>query len=48
MGEAFAREYGLEEFIDEFSKGAVIAQNPEAFEGVAILDDADKVRFLLP
>ena len=44
MGETYANEHGLGEYAVEFAKGAVIAQNPEAFESAALLDEEDKVR----
>jgi hypothetical protein len=42
MGRAFAREKGLEEFEEEFAKGAQLAQDPLAFESVAMLGDSDR------
>lgn len=55
MGRAFAREKGLEEFEEEFAKGAQLAQDPLAFESVAMLGDSDReilreevVRLALP
>ncbi|BGP11564.1 hypothetical protein JCM10049v2_007473 [Rhodotorula toruloides] len=42
MGRAFAREKGLEEYEEEFAKGAQLAQDPLAFESVAMLGDADR------
>lgn len=47
MGTAFALEHGLEEFTSEFSKGACVAQDAEAFESLEILSEEDKVRFLI-
>lgn len=43
MGASFAREHGLEEFEEEFSKGACVAQDPEMFESLEILSEEDKV-----
>lgn len=42
MGRAFAREKGLEEYEEEFAKGAQIAQNPLAFESLPLLDEEDR------
>ncbi|SCV74687.1 BQ2448_7716 [Microbotryum intermedium] len=42
MGRAFAHEKGLEEYEEEFAKGAMVAQNPLAFESLPMLEDADK------
>ncbi|GAA6055015.1 hypothetical protein NBRC10513_005677 [Rhodotorula toruloides] len=42
MGRAFAREKGLDEYEEEFAKGAQLAQDPLAFESVAMLGDADR------
>ncbi|GAA6013458.1 hypothetical protein JCM10207_008855 [Rhodosporidiobolus poonsookiae] len=42
MGRAFAREKGLNEFEDEFAKGAQVAQDPLAFESLLLLDESDK------
>ncbi|GAA6021550.1 hypothetical protein JCM10207_005064 [Rhodosporidiobolus poonsookiae] len=42
MGRAFAREKGLNEFEDEFAKGAQVAQDPLAFESLMLLNEADK------
>lgn len=38
----FAREHGLGHLEKEFQKGALIAQDPEAFESLSQLDEADK------
>ncbi|KAI9376102.1 hypothetical protein BJX61DRAFT_553123 [Aspergillus egyptiacus] len=40
--EDFAREKQLEEILPELKKGALISQNPKAFEQVADLTEADK------
>ncbi|GAA5985666.1 hypothetical protein JCM10908_007062 [Rhodotorula pacifica] len=42
MGRAFAREKGLEEYEEEFAKGAQIAQNPLAFESLPLLNEEDR------
>ncbi|BGP20277.1 hypothetical protein JCM10213_001108 [Rhodosporidiobolus nylandii] len=42
MGRAFAREKGLQEFEDEFAKGAQVAQDPLAFESLTLLEEHDK------
>ncbi|KAK4703578.1 hypothetical protein P7C70_g2639, partial [Phenoliferia sp. Uapishka_3] len=42
MGRAFAKEKGLEEYTEEFEKGALIAQDPLAFESLEILNEEDK------
>ncbi|KDE07241.1 hypothetical protein MVLG_02462 [Microbotryum lychnidis-dioicae p1A1 Lamole] len=42
MGRAFAHEKGLGEYEEEFAKGAMVAQDPLAFESLPMLDDADK------
>lgn len=41
-GAAFARKYKLDELENEFSKGAVIAQNPSAFEQLDFLTDEER------
>ena len=41
-GAAFARKHGLVDLEDEFAKGAVIAQDPLAFEGLDILTGEEK------
>lgn len=46
MGEAFAKAKGLEEYTSEFRKGALVAQDPAAFEALTELDEEDKVRSL--
>lgn len=38
----FASEHGLGHLEREFQKGALVAQDPSAFEGLSILDDDDK------
>lgn len=43
MGAAYAKDHGLEAFVSVFEKGALIAQNPDAFESLDQLDDTDKV-----
>lgn len=43
MGAAYAKDNGLESFVSEFEKGALVAQNPEAFESLDHLDESDKV-----
>ncbi|GAA6059742.1 hypothetical protein JCM10212_001950 [Sporobolomyces blumeae] len=42
MGRMFAREKGLEQHEVEFAKGAQVAQDPEAFEALDLLNDEDK------
>jgi hypothetical protein len=41
-GKKFALEHGLEDLVVEFQKGALIAQDPTAFESLPLLDDDDK------
>ncbi|KLO20378.1 proton myo-inositol cotransporter [Schizopora paradoxa] len=41
-GENFARQYGLAHLTDEFRKGAVLAQDPLAFEHIDILTAEEK------
>ena len=41
-GRNFAREHGMEHLAEEFSKGALIAQDPYAFETLAQLTEQDK------
>ncbi|KAI0083385.1 hypothetical protein BDY19DRAFT_900385 [Irpex rosettiformis] len=38
----FAREHGLGHLENEFQKGALVAQDPDAFESLTQLDEADK------
>lgn len=38
----FAKEHGLEHLTEEFQKGALIAQDPPAFESLSQLTEADK------
>ncbi|KAG7093617.1 hypothetical protein E1B28_007281 [Marasmius oreades] len=40
--EGFVREKGFEEHLSIFKKGALLAQNPKDFEGIAELDENDK------
>ncbi|KAM0751462.1 hexose transport-related protein, partial [Meredithblackwellia eburnea MCA 4105] len=42
MGRAFANEKDLGEFAEEFEKGALIAQDPLAFESLPLLTEEDK------
>ncbi|KAG0128877.1 transporter-domain-containing protein [Tuber indicum] len=42
MGASYARENGMEDLQDEFRKGALLAQNPEAFDTLPLLTDDDK------
>ncbi|RPA97130.1 hypothetical protein L873DRAFT_1791185 [Choiromyces venosus 120613-1] len=42
MGAAYARENDMEDLQDEFRKGALLAQNPEAFDTLPLLTDDDK------
>lgn len=39
----FAREHGLGHLEREFQKGALVAQDPEAFESLTQLDEEDKI-----
>ncbi|KZT10603.1 uncharacterized protein LAESUDRAFT_809556 [Laetiporus sulphureus 93-53] len=39
---AFAKAYGLGHLTDEFMKGALVAQDPSAFETLYLLNDEDK------
>ncbi|KAI0044346.1 hypothetical protein FA95DRAFT_1608624 [Auriscalpium vulgare] len=43
-GEAFAHQYGLGEFVEDFRKGALLAQDPLAFETIPGLSEADRVK----
>lgn len=38
----FAKQYDLEDLSEELQKGALIAQDPLAFERLPMLDDADR------
>jgi hypothetical protein len=40
--EAFATENGLEEFLPELRKGALVAQSPKAFDSIPELDDSER------
>jgi hypothetical protein len=42
QGEQFAKRYELGEFSEVFSKGAIVAQDPSAFESLPILSQEDK------
>ncbi|GAA5845328.1 hypothetical protein JCM9279_004843 [Rhodotorula babjevae] len=42
MGRAFAREKGLQDYEDEFAKGAQVAQDPLAFESLTMLGEDDR------
>ncbi|GAA5951467.1 hypothetical protein JCM3765_005943 [Sporobolomyces pararoseus] len=42
MGRAFATEKGLGEYEEEFAKGAQVAQDPLAFESIAMLNEDDR------
>jgi hypothetical protein len=42
-GEAFAKNFGMEDLTDEFRKGAVVAQDPLAFESLGMLSEDDKI-----
>lgn len=39
---AFASQYGLGHLEKEFQKGALVAQDPSAFESISLLSDDDK------
>jgi len=41
-GESFARKHGMEELVEEFRKGAVLARDPTAFESLPMLSQEDK------
>jgi len=41
--QAFTQEHGLEEYTDVFQRGALVAQAPLAFDGMAELSEEDKV-----
>lgn len=41
-GEAFASKYGMEDLTEEFRKGALLAQDPSAFDKLDILTEEDK------
>ncbi|KIY53043.1 hypothetical protein FISHEDRAFT_69189 [Fistulina hepatica ATCC 64428] len=40
--EKFAMTHGLEDHVEVIKKGALVAQNPTAFETIPLLDDADR------
>lgn len=40
--DAFAREKGLEDALEDLKKGALISQDPKAFESLSELTEADK------
>lgn len=40
--EEFVREKGFEEYTDVFKKGALLAQNPKAWESLEELDEEDR------
>lgn len=42
--EAFAKKHGLGEHVDEFRKGALVAQDPLAFEKLDILTEEEKTQ----
>ena len=42
LGRNYARNHGLEEFEDEFARGAAVAQDPLAFESIDFLTDRDR------
>ncbi|CUS09539.1 unnamed protein product [Tuber aestivum] len=42
MGASYARENEMEDLQDEFRKGALLAQNPQAFDTLPLLTDDDK------
>jgi len=42
MGASYARENDMEDLQDEFRKGALLAQNPEAFDTLPLLTEDDK------
>ncbi|GAA5939644.1 hypothetical protein JCM3775_002076 [Rhodotorula graminis] len=42
MGRAFAREKGLQDYEEEFAKGAQVAQDPLAFESLTMLGEEDR------
>ncbi|KAL0581832.1 hypothetical protein V5O48_000200 [Marasmius crinis-equi] len=42
QAKAFAEQYGLEDLTTELQKGALVAQDPTAFEDLPMLDEADK------
>lgn len=41
--EAFCAEHGMQDKVSVFQKGALVAQNQEAFEDIEELDEEDKV-----
>lgn len=43
MGAAYARDHEMEDLQEEFSKGALLAQDPGAFETMPLLTEEDKV-----
>lgn len=42
MGATYARDHGMPDLEEDFKKGALIAQDPAAFETLPLLSDADK------
>lgn len=42
MGATYARENDMVEFEDDFRKGAMLAQDPKAYDTLPLLDDADR------
>jgi hypothetical protein len=42
MGAKYARENGMEEYQDDFRKGAMLAQNPKAYDTLPLLTDEDR------
>lgn len=43
MGAAYARDHGMEDLQEEFSKGALLAQDGGAFETMPLLTEEDRV-----
>lgn len=41
-GANFAREHGMPDLAETFSKGALVAQNPMGFENMALLSEEDR------
>lgn len=41
-GALYAREHGLEEYQEEFKKGAMLAADPKAYNDLPLLTDEDR------
>lgn len=43
MGARYAQEHGLGQFADDFRKGAMLAQDPLAFETLPLLSEVERI-----